>query len=75
MGDVEDEHHAMFYCIVYSEIRSGLLDKATETEPNFMNFNDVEKLKFLSTNKNIVRKTAMYIYEMLNKRQKILNII
>ena len=73
--DVEDEHHVMFYCIVHSEIRSGLLDKARETKPNFMNFNDDEKLKFLSTNKNIVRKTAMYIHEMLNKRQKILNII
>ena len=53
-GDVEDETHVMFYCIVHSEIRSGLLDKARETKPNFMNFNDDEKLKFLSTNKNIV---------------------
>ena len=74
-GDVEDEQHDMFYCKVHSEIRLCLLDKARETEPNFINFNDVEKLHFLSTNKNIVRKTAMYIHEMLNKRQKILNMI
>ena len=40
-GDVEDKHHAMFCSIVHSEIRSGLLKKTRETEPNFMNFNDV----------------------------------
>ena len=46
--------HTPAYASAIRNSVTGVLDKAKETEPNFMNFNDVEKLKFLSTNKNIV---------------------
>ena len=64
----------MFYCEVYKASRSTLLTYASQIERDFITFNDTQKLKFLTANINLIRKTACFIQTILKIRQTNLNI-
>ena len=72
-GNIEDEYHVMFYCEVYKASRSTLLTYASQIEKDFRTFNDTQKLEFLTTNINLIRKTACFIQIILKMRQMSLN--
>ena len=72
-GNIEDEYHVMFYCEVYKASRSTLLTYASHIEKDFRTFNDTQKLEFLTTNINLIRKTACFIQIILKMRQMSLN--
>ena len=73
-GNVEVEFHVMFYCQVHKDSRAILFDHANDIEHNFTNFSDAQKLEFLTTHQNIMRKTAHFIHNMLLIRQRLLSI-
>ena len=45
--NVEDEYHFTTQCKMLSNARTILINKITDIIPNFIELNDIEKLKFL----------------------------
>ena len=62
----------MLDCQAHEEARNTLIDKAMEIMPEFPTLNATHKIKVVTSNINLIRKTAYYLKEMLNKRQYVL---
>ena len=65
---VEDEFHVMLDCDLYNNERRALLLKANEINHEFYNFNDCDKMKFLFSNKEMIRITAKTCFNILKIR-------
>ena len=65
---VEDEFHVMLNCSLYENERRSLLLKANEINSEFYNFNDCDKIKFLFSNKRMIRFTAKTCFNILKIR-------
>ena len=70
--DVETELHALLKCKEYVNIRNILFEKASSLESNFRDFTDIEKLKFLFSNEEMIRSSAKTCYNILQKRNNLL---
>ena len=71
-GEVEDEIHILFRCPSYKEPREVLLQQTMIFSEGFNNFNDIEKIKVLTSNERLVRKISHYLSKVLCTRQMIL---
>ena len=70
--DVESELHVLLKCPVYVQERQILFDKARKVNLNFDTINDIEKLKFLFSNPDMIRITAKTCCNMLTTRNNTL---
>ena len=71
---VEDELHILFHCTAHNTGRQFLLEHAVRIDPMICDVCDTDKMKILTTNPNIIRKTAHYINEVIATRNNKLNI-
>ena len=67
---VESESHFLFYCNGYRQMRQQLLDSITVPD-NFHQLTDNNKIKVL-INPDNVKRTAQFIVEAFNHRNKLL---
>ena len=73
-GIVEDELHVMLYCPLYETPRQKLLREAANLCNGFYVLSDVYKIEFLTTQVNIVRKSASFINQALCIRQQVMRV-
>ena len=59
LNETEDEIHFLFKCPCYDDLRQTLINKACETETNFMSLNDFEKLRY------VVERHYVYLAKFL----------
>ena len=69
-GDIEDEVHFLIKCNAYSNIRRLLFDKCISKEVEFQNFDDIDKLIFITN--NMERDLANYLASSWNVRRNYL---
>ena len=67
--EVEDEIHVITRFSLYQNIRSRLYEKATSLSIDFIVYNDTEKLKFVSSNPEIVKYSAKACYDILAEKR------
>ena len=63
---VEDEKHFLLYCPKFNTLIARVAD------PNFDNLGDLEKLKILTSDPDIVKTTAQYLIDASNLRSKLI---
>ena len=68
-GEVEDEIHVLFKCKAYRPVRTILFDQAASLDAGFNEFTEIDKLSFMLTQENMLRKMAHYLKEVLSIRQ------
>ena len=66
---IENEHHVLFDCYMYNDLRITLFEKAIESVPNFSNLNITDKLILLFTDDSLVRILAKTCFLILQRRQ------
>ena len=69
-GNIEDENHFLFHCSHYDHIRTPFLSKCMEATENFVNFDEIEKFRFVLSNPSIQLETASYAQEAFLFRKK-----
>ena len=69
----EEELHILFDCPRYCELRKSLFEQAALTYPLFNEVSNIDKMKLLTNNYNIVRKMATFLHQVLIFRQNTLN--
>ena len=69
---VEDEHHFLFLCSAWNEIRSPFLDKCKEVNPEFDNLDEVEQFRFVMNEEQIQLDTAEFVCKAFYARKSIL---
>ncbi len=69
-GQIENEHHFLFYCPLYNNERNVLFKKAETKCKNFNLQSNNNKLTILMS--DLVIQTAKYIHQSFNKRRNIL---
>jgi hypothetical protein len=67
---VENEHHVIFQCSVYSDLRTAWLRKI-KTPDDFSELVSAEKLKVVLNSPDNVKVTAQFILDACNLRSKI----
>ena len=72
LDGIESELHVMLKCPVYVEDRQILFDKACNVNRNFNAIDDIEKLRFLFSNLDMIRLTAKTCCNMLRIRNNTL---
>ena len=72
-GSVEDESHVMFHCQAHNKERKVLFDSACKLNPHFLSLGAVHKIAYLTNAKNIIRKSAQYLFKVLHNRQQVLS--
>ena len=82
LDQVEDELHILFDCPRYCELCKPLFEQAALTDALFNDVSNIDKMKILTNNYHIVRKTATFLHQVLiyynntqSKRYNIINII
>ena len=65
---VEDEHHFLFHCTFYSEMRQDLCAYISNEMPCYNDKSDCEKLNVLMKSE-FIHKTSEYVYTAFNKRR------
>ena len=60
-GSVENEHHFLFKCNTWDEIRHPFLNKCKEVCPDFAELDDVEQFRFVMNEELIQLHTADYV--------------
>ena len=70
---VEDELHILFDCPRYCELRKPLFEQAALTDASFNDVSNIDKMKILTNNYHIERKTATFLHQVLIFRQNTLN--
>ena len=70
-NNIENEIHFLLYCPVYVGMRTELLNYVDSLD--FLHMSDIQKVHYLTSDHNIVKKTAQYIVSAWNKRSKIKN--
>ena len=73
LDKVEDELHILFDCPRYCELRKHLFEQAALTDALFNDVSNIDKMKILTNNYHIVRKTATFLHQVLIFRQNTLN--
>ena len=68
---VEDECHFLFKCQLYDDLREEFLSQIRETDINFDQKNECEKLQVLMSD-DLVKSTAKFLYNCFYKRRHIL---
>ena len=68
---IEDECHVVLKCTAYHDIRKDLMLKAISIDANFNYFNDNNKMKFLFSNKELIRACAKTCFNILQERKNI----
>ena len=71
-NDLEDESHVILKCAMYQDIRKDLMLKAVSLEANFHYFDELNKMKFLFSNKDLIRICAKTCFKILQERRNIL---
>ena len=66
-GSVEDESHVMFHCQAHNK------ESACKLNPHFLSLGAVHRIAYLTNAKNIIRKTAQYLFKVLHNRQLVLS--
>ena len=66
---IEDEHHLIFQCVTYNELRLSFFSKLKIPE-NFAEIEPSEKLKIESNNPENVKFTAQFVLDAFNYRRK-----
>ena len=64
---VEDELHVLFKCPFYNEVQMCLFSKATELNPNFVYFDEVDKFIYLMSDLVIMFYTAKTCKTILDR--------
>jgi hypothetical protein len=67
--ECENEEHVLIRCPAYVNLRSELFTKITDTMPNFVSFNDQEKLTCLLGDYNVFKLVAKFCFDILTCRQ------
>ena len=70
---IEDEIHFLIECEAYKEKREKLFTDIQKDNSNFLLKNNLEKTKFLLSNKSVVRITSRFVNECTQLRNEILN--
>lgn len=70
-GQVENEHHFLFYCDKYRDIRIKFYEEVCKIHITFLHNDDVNKLKLLM-DKSLVKIFSRYICNIYKVRQKLL---
>ena len=66
VGAIEDETHFLLHCPRHTLLRAELYSEIKNL--NFYDLSDIEKLKFLLNNPDIVKPTAKFISKAFNNR-------
>ena len=69
INEVEDECHTLIRCDLFSDIRSELFTKCEEVNCFFPFLDDIEKMKFILSNEDIIKNTARACKSILNRRK------
>ena len=69
---IEDEKHFLFNCCFYSDIRHELYAKACLLNVDFEYLCDIEKLRYLMCNENMVPLLASSLYHMFYRRKHVI---
>ena len=69
-GAIEDEHHFLFTCPLYEDIREDLFSNVTNSNPEFVYFEYNEQLKTLFNNH--CRKLAKFVKKAYERRKSVL---
>ena len=72
-GAVEDELHILLHCEAHREARYDLFTNANNFEP-FNEMGDIARLKLLTSHERLVRRTSIYLSQVLMNRQNLLTI-
>lgn len=67
--NVEDESHVILKCPLYQDLRDELFDEAREHNIPFDTLSDIEKMKYLLSNCDIVKSTARTLSKILERRK------
>ena len=70
-GSVEDEHHFLFSCHNWVDIRHPFIDKCKEVYPDFGNLDEVEQFRFVMNDELIQLHTAEYVSTAFYKRKSL----
>ena len=73
-GQVEDEIHFLLTCEKYQKGRESLFSIAIETVENFIDLNDEEKIRVLTTHATLIRKTCKFIQDSLVERNGLIRV-
>ena len=68
---VETEYHFLFQCIKYSHLRLLFYNYATRILPDFLDVSFAQRLKYMLTDKRLIKKSAIYIQNCYLKRSEI----
>ena len=69
---IENEFHILFHCSIYEKERKTLLDQIEQDNKRFKDLNEIDQFYILTTDFNIIRKTASFLNVVLTKRQEVL---
>ena len=61
-------------CPRYCELRKSLFEQAALTDSSFYDVSNIDKMKILTNNYHIVRKTASFLHQVLIFKQNTLYI-
>ena len=70
-NDIEDEIHFFFHCNFYATLRFEYMEKIFDIYPRFPDLDENEKLK-ICMNSVLIKDTARFITDCVDKRQKFL---
>ena len=73
MNFIEDENHFLFVCNKYDEERKILFEFCKQSNPNFANESETNKLIFLMSNE--WKMFAVFVHELWQKRKQYLRCI
>ena len=71
-GSVEDEHHFLFICNKWDEIRQPFLNKCKDVCPDFADMDEVERFRFVMNDELIQINTADYVSKAFYLRKSLL---
>ena len=69
---IEGECHVILKCSFYQDIRKDMMLKALSIDTNFNYYDDCNKMKFLFSNKDMIRVCAKTCFKILQERRNIL---
>ena len=69
---VENEHHVLFSCVKYGELRQAWLSRL-KIPDNFLQLNQCQQFKLVLNESDNVKTTAQFIIDLYNIRSKIVN--
>ena len=70
-GSVEDEHHFIFLCSAWDDIRHPFINKCKEVNPEFDSLDEVEQFRFVMNEELIQLHTAEFVCNAFYTRKNI----